>query len=682
MAPGRHPVAVISDGLWRRDFGADPDILGRTIDVNNYRLTVVGVTDPAFHGTIVSFDVELFVPVMMAAQLGIGAGSPGPVSSDPITDRGYGLLFPEGYLRPGVNTAGAAAHIDATWSTLSVDRPLTENTQRMRTIPFWRAPTGAQTYMMPTLIVLIVMGLLVLAIACANIAGLVLVRGLSRRGEIAVRLALGASRTRIVRLLLVENIVLAMPGAVLGIMLAQQAIPIFVEYAEWLAVPARIFFNIDLDRTSMIFAVVVGCGSALVFGFVPALQTSRVDLVSTINEDASPRGAPRGRLRAGLVVAQVAVSLLLLVGAGLVSRSFDAARRTDPGFDADHVATVSVDVSQNGYDESHGRAFYRKLLDAARGDAGVESATLSAFTPLGLLDSRLTRVTMEGYQPNRGEDLMFMSNTIASDYFRTLRIHVVTGRPFDDRDDEKSAPVVMVNKTLAQRFWGGASNALGKRIRLADGVWRTVVGVAADVKYSKITDPPRPYFYLPFLQAYRSDMVLQTRGPAPINVLVEQARAHVAALDGDLPIMSARPLTELTAGALIFFRLAAFMLFLFGAAGMALAAMGTYGVVAYTVKQSTHEIGIRMALGASAPSVVRHFLRRGVRLGVIGVVVGTVAALAASSLLRNVLFGVSPTDPLSFAQAVAIALGGVVMATLIPAWRASRTDLLAALRHS
>jgi predicted permease len=524
------------------------------------------------------------------------------------------------------------------------------------------------------------MGVLVLLIACANIAGLVLVRGLSRRGEIAVRLALGASRTRIVRLLLVENFVLAVPGAILGVALAQQGIPMFVQYAEWLAAPLRLFFNVDLDRFSMAFAAAVACGCAAVFGFVPALETSRIDLVSVINEDASPRGAARGRMRAALVVAQVAVSLMLLVGAGLVSRSFDAARRTHPGFEAEHVATVAVDVKQNGYDEAHGRIFYRKLLDAARADSGVESATLSAFTPLGFLDTKPTRVMIEGYEPRRGEDLMFMSNTIASDYFRTLRIGIVAGRSFEDRDDETSAPVAIVNNTLAQRFWGGAAPALGKRIRAGLGDWRTVIGVAADVKYSKINEPPRPYFYVPFLQEYRSAMILQTRGPAPVNVLLDQAKAHATELDADLPVV-ARSLVEMTTGALIFFRLTAFMLLLFGAAGMALAAMGTYGLVAYTVKQSTHEIGIRMALGATARSVVRHFLVRGLRLGFVGVAVGAIAALGVTSLLRSVLFGVSPTDATSFARALGIVIAGVVLATLIPAWRASRTDLLRALRH-
>jgi predicted permease len=381
------------------------------------------------------------------------------------------------------------------------------------------------------------------------------------------------------------------------------------------------------------------------------------------------------------VVAQVAVSLLLLVGAGLTTRSVEAARRANPGFDASQVTAVAVDVKQNAYDEPRGRVFYHHLLDAARADPGVESATLAAFIPMGFLDTPSRRVAIEGYEPRRGEDLAFMWNTVGSDYFRTLRISFVSGRAFEERDDETAAPVVIVNKTLAQRFWGGATNAIGKRVRVSDGDWRTVIGVAADVKYSRINEPPRPYVYLPLFQLYRSSMILHTRGSAPIAALVDQARARAATLDADLPILSARSLAERTSASLILLNFTANLLFLFGWAGVALAAMGTYGLVSYTVKQSTHEIGIRMALGASGLSVVRDFLGRGLRLGAVGAALGMVAAFGVSRLLGSVLFGVSATDVISFARALAIVLGGVAVATIVPAWRAARTNPLSALRH-
>ena len=679
IAPGRHPVVVLGDGLWRREFAADPNVVGKTVEINNYPLTVVGVAHPTFHGTLVSYDTEVYIPVMMAPQMGVGGSA--AAAANVLTDRRASVLLPQGFPRPGVTLANATAQTDALWATLAPERPLADATQRLRVVPFSQSPNGAQTHILPVVIVLSAMGLLVLLIACANIAGLVLVRGVSRRGEIAVRLALGATRTRIVRLLIVENLVLALPGAALGVLLASRGIPVLVAYAERFAAPQRLFFNIEVDGLVIGFAALVACGSALVFGFVPALRSSRIDLVSVINEDASPRGAARGRLRAGLVVAQVAVSLLLLVGAGLVTRSVEAARRANPGFDASHVTAIALDVKQNAYDESRGRVFYRHLLDAARADPGIESATLAAFMPMGFLDTPSRRVAIEGYEPRRGEDLAFMLNTVGSDYFRTLRINLVSGRAFEERDDETAAPVVIVNNTLAQRFWGGAANAIGKRVRVADGDWRTVIGVAADVKYSRINEPPRPYVYLPFFQSYRSSMILHTRGSAPVAVLVDQARARVAALDADLPILSARSLAERTSASLIFLNFTANLLFLFGWAGVALAAMGTYGLVSYTVKQSTHEIGIRMALGASGLSVVRDFLGRGLRLGAVGAALGMVAAFGVSRLLGSVLFGVSATDVISFARALAIVLGGVAVATIVPAWRAARTNPLSALRH-
>jgi len=679
-APGRQPVVVLSDGLWRRDFGADPAIVGTIITVNNQPLTVAGITDPAFHGTSVVYDVELYVPITMAPALGFTFNSRESTPSTILADRQAGVFMPQGFLRPGTTLARATAQTEALGAVLARERPISESPARMRTVAFWKTPGGAPAVLLPTLGLLSAMGLLVLTIACANIAGLVLVRGLSRRGEIAVRLAIGGARTRIVRLLVVENVVVALPAAALGLLLAAYGIPLVIAWVERLAAPQRIFLNMQVDGLVMTFAVLVACGSAIVFGFVPALQSSRVDLAAVMNE-VSPRGATPGRLRAALVVAQVAVSLLLLVGSGLVARSLDAARHANPGFEMKHLATVSVDVKQNGYDEARGRLFYRRLLDTVRADPGTSSATVAAYAPLAFVDQPSRHIAIEGYEPKRDQDLAFLWNMVGPDYFRTLRIDLAVGRDFADRDDETAARVAIVNRTLAERFWGAAANAIGRRVRLDGEDWRTVVGVAADVKYIRINEAPRPYVYVPFLQAYRPAMMLQTRGPAPSDVLVERARAHITALDGELPILSARPDEDRMDGALMLFTLSARMLSVFGVTGMALAALGTYGLVAYTVKQSTHEIGIRMALGASRSNVVRAFVGRGLRLGGLGAAIGLVAALALTRLLATALFGVSATDARSFGTALAIVLGGVMVATVVPAWRAARTNPLSALRH-
>ena len=679
IAPGRHPVVVISDGLWRRDCAADPDIVGKTIVLNNHPLTVVGVADQSFHGTIVSYDVELFIPVMTAPELGYRFGSQQRTPSEILSDRSAGVFFPHGFLEPGVSLETATDSANAQWTGILEARP--DAAKRLYAVPFRETPGSAPTFILPTLEALSAMSVLVLLIACANIAGLVLVRGVSRRGEIAVRLALGAARSRIMRLLIVENLVLALPGALLGVLLAANGIPVLVEYAERLADPDRVFFNIATDGFVVAFATLVACASALVFGFAPALQSSRIDLVTVINEDASPRGASRGRLRSALVIAQVAVSVLLLVGAGLTTRSVQAARRADPGFDASHVASIGVDVGQNGYDESRGRVFYTRVLEEVRSLAGMESATLAAYHPLNLLDTRVQPVTVEGYVPRRDEDLALMSNVVAPDYFRTLRIRLVAGRDFNSRDDDTAEPVAIVNSTLARRFWNSDAAAIGKRIRIADGSWRTVVGVAANIKYSRINEAPRPYFYLPLMQSYRPGMILHTRSSASVDRTIAETRAAIEAIDPDLPLLYAQPTSRQTGGALIFFELAATMLFVFGTAGTLLAAIGTYGLVSHTVKQSMHEIGIRMALGATGVAVVRQFLAHGLKLGGVGAILGIVAALSLGRILGTVLFGVSATDIVSFSRALAVVFSGVVVATCIPAWRAAQTNPLSALRH-
>ena len=306
IAPGRRPVIVLGDGLWRQDFGADPAIVGRTVEINTVPLTVVGVADPAFHGTTVVYDTEVFIPVMMAPQLGFTFGSQQTTPSGILADRRATFLFPQGYLRPGSTIANAAAETDALWAALSRERPLTEASQRLRVVPFWQTPGGAPVIVLPTLIVLIAMGLLVLMIACANIAGLVLVRGVSRRGDIAVRLALGATRARIVRLLIVENLVLAVPGALLGVLLARRGIPVLVGYAEWLAAPERIFFNIGVDGFVIAFAALVACGqrarvrirpgaSKLAAGSGVSHQRRRVAARRVFVDGGTTAVGPRGR---------------------------------------------------------------------------------------------------------------------------------------------------------------------------------------------------------------------------------------------------------------------------------------------------------------------------------------------------------------------------------------------------
>jgi macrolide transport system ATP-binding/permease protein len=675
LAPGKHPVVVLSHGLWRRSFGGDAAIIGKTIHLNGQPLTVVGVAEPAFHGTVVSMDMEAFVPLMMAPQVDLAART----RPDLLHDR-TPFLMVLGRLRPGTTLAEASAEAPVLSSRLAVDAPLTDLRKDFLVLPIWESPYGAQTYMLPAVIVVGGTGVLLLLIVCANLAGLVLVRGVARRGEIALRLAIGAGRLRILRLLLVENLVLAVPGAALGLLMSWVALPLLLAGAS-AGAPSRLFLDLSVDWTVIAFAGVAALISALVFGLVPALSSSRIDLISVIKEDLSPRGAVRGRFRGALVVAQVAVSLLLLVGAGLMARSLEAARNADPGFVARNVVSLTVDPAAQGYDEARGRVFYERLLDAARADASIESASLARTFPMSLVDGMRQTVAVEGYQPQVDEDLVFLFNVVAPDYFRTLQIDLVTGRDFERRDDPSSTPVVIVNETLARRFWNSTAHAIGKRVRVSGGEWRTVIGVARDVKYARINEDPRPYVYLPFLQSYTSNMMLQARGPAGPVALLEQAQRHIQSVDPELPILDARTLADQAAAGLNTLALAARMLFMFGIAAMSLAALGIYGMVSYTVKQSTHEIGIRMAVGAGRQDILRRFLGRGLRLGLTGAAIGLVSAIVVTRLLSSVLYGVSATDVISFAGAFAVVVGVVLAASLAPAWKAARTNPVAALRH-
>lgn len=677
ITPGGHPVAVIGNGLWRRQFGGDPAIVGKTIHVNTHPLTVVGVADARFHGTIVSWDIEVFIPLMMATEIGLRFGPGG----DPLASASVPWLMVLGRRQSGVSGTTAASQLSRLSTDVATEWPVEEVSERFRRIPIWQSPFGAQTYLLPAVAVLGAMGAVLLLIVCANVAGLVLARGISRRGEVALRLALGASRGRVLRLLFIESALLAVPGAAASLLLVCYALP-YVSASMATVAPIRLFYNLSTDQWVIGFAVLASCVTAIGFGLVPAWRSTQVDLAKVMKDDLSPRGSTRGRFRTVLVIGQVSASLFLLVSAGLVNRSLEAARRADTGFDANQVISLTVDLRPSGYDDARGRLFYEAVLDRARNDRMVESATLAAWYPMSLVEPPGQKADVEGYQPRRDEDLTTFSNVVAPDYFHTLRIPIEAGREFSANDNRSALPAVVVNHTLATRFWGGPAAAIGKRLRLASGKeWRTVVGVARDVKYARIDESPRLYVYLPFTQVYQSSMMLHTRSPLTAAAALDSARGYIRAMDSDVPIVEAKSLVEQTTAALTVFQMTAGMLLIFGTAAMALAAMGLYGLVSYTVKLSTHEIGIRIALGAGRLHVVWRFLLRGLRLGVIGAACGLVASVVVTRLLSSVLFGVSAIDPISFATAALVVVLSVALASLVPAWRAARTNPMTALRH-
>ncbi len=672
VSPGKHPVVVISDGLWKRAFASDPAIVGKRVQINAYPFTIVGVAEPGFQGTVVGVRLDLFLPVMMQPQLR---------GFDLLSSRVSPMLWGIGHLRPGASNATANAEAELLSGRIDAQHPAREVEQRAAVIPIWQSPFGAQTYMLPAILLLSAMGALLLLIVCANVSNLVLVRGVSRRGEIAARLALGASRARVLRLLLVESVVLALPGAALGLAASGGISRILRDGNMSSAALVPISINTSADWTVIAFALVISCGSSLVFGFLPALRSSQVDLAGVMKDDLSPRGGSRGRLRSALVIAQVAVSLLLLVGAGLVVRSLDAAQTANVGFDQRHVAAVTIDLRSSGYDDTRGAAFYDRLLDTLRAQPGNEAVALANAPPLTLVDSTSSDTVIEGREPRKGEDMRLLVTTVSPGYLETLHIPLVTGRDFASLDRRTSLPVAMINETMARRFWGGPANALGNRIQVSRGQWRTIVGVARDIKYARVTEEPRPHIYLPSGQNYSASMVILTRSQDPDSAFLGRIRATVQSLDPNVPIVRANMLAQQTRAALGIFAMAAGTLTVFGVIAMLLTALGTYGLVSYAARQSTHEIGIRIAIGADRRNLLTRFLARGLRLGIAGTVCGLGLAVIVARLLTSLLYGVSPTDVVSFSAALTLVMTIVLLASLIPAWRASRTDPIAALRH-
>jgi predicted permease len=670
VAPGQHPVAVIGDSLWRRSFAADPAIVGKTIFLNGQPLTVVGVAAPDFNGTIVSMGIDVFAPLMMQPQVW-------PPSR--LDSRGLFGLTTMGHLKPGVSTRAATAEAAVFAAQLEKEHPLPNYARRLEVVPIWKSPFGAQTYWLPAIGVLGGMGLLILMVVCANVANLVLVRGASRRGELSVRLALGASRSRLLRLLLIENLVLALPGALAGVALASVLLPLVASNAAASA-PSRVYLDTSVDGYVLTFAIVLSAACAIAFGFVPALRASRVDLTAALNE-LSPRMAARGRLRSMLVVSQIAVSLVLLVASGLVLRSYSAALQADVGFESANVTSVAIDLQTAGYDEARGAVAITRLLDTFATEPSFADATLALNVPMSLVDNSSRVTNIEGYSPRSDEDMLFLYNVVAPGYFRTLRIPLLAGRDFVRTDDANAPAAVIINETLARRFWQTPDNAVGKRLRSGSTEWRNVIGVVRDLKYSRLSEAPRPFVYYPLLQTFVPSLTVHARALGDLSHAMRRVRDHVQALDPSIPITRSTTLTEQTRVALSVYELAAGALTMFGVMTIVLAAIGIYGLVAYTVQQSTQEIGIRMAIGASRGDVAWTFLRRGTVLAGIGAAIGLLLAAAAGGAIRSLLYGVGARDVISFGGGTAVVMTIAVLASLVPAWRASKTDPLSALRH-
>ncbi|HTK28887.1 MAG TPA: ABC transporter permease [Vicinamibacterales bacterium] len=683
QTPGAVLVAVLGYGEWQTRFGGDPGIVGRTIRLNGQMFTVLGVMPKGFRGTNVIGSPALWVPYMTYTVTTSGFFRE---AMDSTTSRRALVFNMTGRLKPGVTLQQAEANLKTIGSQLASEYPNDNGGRNATIVPLAQAtinPGFRNNFVVAGSFLMAIVGL-VLLIACANVANLLLARAAARQKEIAVRLSLGAGRARLVTQLLTEGTLLALLGGGAGLLLAYWAQGLLWSFRP----PFLPADAIDLtpDGRVLLFTIGVALATGVIFGLAPALQASRPDLVVELKEKTSaPTGTSRlFSLRNVLVAAQLALSLVALVGAGLFLRSLQHAQLISPGFDSDHLAVLTFDLGSQGYTEERGRQFQKTALERAASVAGVQQATLANSVPL--FNGGFARtVFLEGQatdDPRSGK--LVQLSVIGAHYFESLGIPLVRGRGFLEADQPNTPRVVVINETMAKRFWPD-TDAIGKRFKFfGQPDFSQVVGIAKDSKYNFIGEDPTPFIYQPLTQVYEPSVSLFVRAARPDAVL-GTVRGEIQQLDRNLPLTGVFTLSQIFGQSLWAPRMAASLLAIFAGLSLLLAVIGIYGVMAYAVNQRTRELGIRMALGASRQDVVRLVVWQAFRLTVLGVGVGLAIAFLimrlATSALSNMLFSVSATDLVTFVTVPLVLAGAALAASYLPALRATRIDPMVALRY-
>jgi predicted permease len=661
-----HPVAVLSHRFWRERFNADSSIVARGIVLNGSPFSVIGVASEGFHGPVVTAP-DLWVPTMAAPLVGL--------PEDLFTSRGSVWLMAIGRLRPDIGLSQAQADFSTIARQLEQSYPDPNQGQGVRLAPATLFPGDSQRVVTGFMAFLLALSGLVLLVAATNVAGMLLARAAARRREIAVRLAIGASRARILQQLLTESVLLFVIAGVLGAVVSRWLVAGLMALVPRL--PVQIAVEPRIDWRVLAFTLLLSVVAGLLAGLAPALQSTRPSLAPELRTDVGG-GLSRLRLRSALLVAQMAFSMLLLVVAGLLSRALMKARTIDPGFDPRNVQIATFDFRLANHDSASGARFGERLLARARALPGVQAAALSRMLPLDGSGFGLGRIEVPGREaPNPETGWRADWNIVTPGYFDVMRMPLVAGRAFMESDRGGAAEVAIINETLAEAIWPG-EEAVGKTFR-NDGRAITVIGVARDAKYRSLGEPARGFVYVPFAQRYNHAMSLIVRA-APGTVIAPALRSLVAELDRTLPILNAATLEEHTAIGLFPQRIALWMAANLGAVALLLAVLGIYGVTAYGVARRTREIGIRIALGSPRGDVMGLVLRQGVALAAMGVALGLAAALAVAQLLRGLLYGVPGTDPVALGGAAGVLAVAAMVASWIPARRAARVDPVVALR--
>ena len=674
LAPGAHPVVVISHGLWQRRFGKSPTVVGAKVYLNGHPFTIVGVMPEEFRGAYQAIVADLWAPMMMHEQVR-------PTGTQ-LTQRGWGWLTGTGRLKPNVTREQAQAEITQIAAQLEQEYPQVNRGQRFELFQASALPEQFRESVSGMLGFFMAVVLLVLLVACANIASLLLSRVMARRPEMAIRQSLGATRGRLVQQWLTESFLLSVLGGVAGLLVAiwmseglmTLVPPDFEEFSPALSLDVRV-----LGFTFLVSLLTgVGCG------LLPALRASKADVVSALKEgSATSSGSALGsRLQQAFVVAQMAVCSVLLIVAGLLLRSLQESASFNPGFSSDNMLLATVNLSRNSYSEAQGRAFYRQLTERLNSLPGAREATFANVVPLGM--SKESRgYIIPGHQPAPGRSFFSIhSNVVGPEYFSTMGIRLLSGREFDARDGEAGArPVVIINETMAKRFWPD-QDPVGRSVQMKkDGPPIEIIGVARDIKYYSLGEEPMPYVYGSFAQSYSPRMTMQVRTAGDPKSLMRALEKEVESLDPNVAITGLTTLADLRQTPLFPSRAMAMVSSLFGLLAVGLTALGLYGILSYSVSQRKREVGIRMALGAQTADIFKLIIRQGLAITLIGIGVGLIGSLALTRFLSSLLFGISPTDPLTFAVIALLLMGVALVACFVPARRATKVDPMIALRH-
>ena len=671
-----YPVVVISYDCWQRRFGADANIVGTDVLLNNHPFKVIGVVPPGFKGTEFIYTPEMWVPVSMFEWVEPGATW--------IDNRDSGNFFVAGRLKPGTGAEQAEASLNMLAKQLATEYPDTNEGQTIKVGPAGFILPDLRGAVVSFTWILMVAVILVLLVTCANLAGLLLARATDRRREIAIRLAMGANRFQLIRQLLTESILLSFIGGVLGVFLAVWMINLLLAFKPPIDFPLAV--DVAVDWRVLLFSFFVSVVTGAIFGLAPALQATRPGLITTIKESATQGGARRSRLRSVLVVLQLSLSLVVLIGGGLLVRTLQQLQTMNPGFNPHNAFMMSFDVGLQGYDRARGEQLYRQLVERVDSLPGVKSSVVTDYVPL-MLNYSSNTIFIEGQPAERGANVpTAMVGSIGPKYFETLETPLLEGREFTALDNDKSQKVVVVNETFVRRlmpFLQSPRDAIGRRVsfRGPEGPFIQIVGVAQNGKYFNIAEDPRSFVWRPIFQSYSNSATLVVRTNGDPEPMISAVRNEVRSLDGTLPLYEVKTLTEHLRLAFFPPRVAATVLGVFGLVALMLAAMGIYGITSYAVAQRTHEIGIRMALGAQLRDVLKLVLTHGVKLTVIGVAFGLIGAYVVTRAITSLLYGVSATDPLTFGLVSLTLIVVALVACYIPARRATKVDPLIALRY-